>query len=511
MAADIYAGYFVFNGQAVDTGGRSPFVVEAPSTRWAEALADFGWLRHLRAADSALARVNARALVGDWIVQAARQRRTPAWTPEVVARRTLAWLSQSPIILDGADGFFYRRFMRSLGRQTAFLRRALAAGLAGEARLFAAIALTEMALCAEGYAGLRRHATRILVEEIGAQVLPDGGHVSRDAGILIELLLLLLPLRQAFVAAGTPAPAPLLNAVDRMMPMLRAFRHGDGAMALFNGMGSSRPEVLATILAYDDLRGRPLLNAPHSGYQRLEAGGSLLILDSGAPPPIAFSRRAHAGTLSFEFSSAAQRIIVNCGKPAAGSSALAEASRLSAAHSTLVAADRSSSRFVPLSGLGQALGGLIYAGPRDVRVARTDDTDPLVIEASHDGYRSAFGLIHRRRLALSAAGDRLEGSDDLTEAAGGRAGHRDGAFALRFHLHPSLRASPIRDGTSAAIACPNGDVWLFEADGLPVRIEESIYFGGADGARRTDQLVVEGHSRDRPSIAWTLWRDESRR
>ena len=59
-----------------------------------------------------------------------------------------------------------------------------------------------------------------------------------------------------------------------MMPMLRFFRHGDGSFALFNGMGPTPPDLLATILAYDDARGAPVANAPHSGYQRVEAGGT---------------------------------------------------------------------------------------------------------------------------------------------------------------------------------------------------------------------------------------------
>ena len=100
-------------------------------------------------------------------------------------------------------------------------------------------------------------------------MLPDGGHASRNPGALIELLLDLLPLRQAFAARNVPPPPALNNAIDRMMPMLRFFRHGDGNFALFNGMGPTRTELVSTVLAYDDARGTPVANAPHSGYQRV--------------------------------------------------------------------------------------------------------------------------------------------------------------------------------------------------------------------------------------------------
>src|SRR3981081_4769546 len=65
-AAEIYAGRFVFAGKIVTCHGRSIFELEPPSEDWEVALLGFGWLRHLRAADTALTRANARALVDHW-------------------------------------------------------------------------------------------------------------------------------------------------------------------------------------------------------------------------------------------------------------------------------------------------------------------------------------------------------------------------------------------------------------------------------------------------------------
>src|SRR6187200_3730338 len=62
-AAEIYAGRFAFAGKVVICDGRSPFDIIPPSDEWAVGLFGFGWLRHLRAADSGITRANARALV----------------------------------------------------------------------------------------------------------------------------------------------------------------------------------------------------------------------------------------------------------------------------------------------------------------------------------------------------------------------------------------------------------------------------------------------------------------
>ncbi|MEI9914767.1 MAG: hypothetical protein WDN29_01915 [Methylovirgula sp.] len=72
--------------------------------------------------------------------------RSPAWETGVVVRRTLSFLSQSPIILENADRAFYRRFMRALMRLQYFLERQITARLvSGEDRLLAAISLPNWA------------------------------------------------------------------------------------------------------------------------------------------------------------------------------------------------------------------------------------------------------------------------------------------------------------------------------------------------------------------------------
>src|ERR1700685_417486 len=94
------------------------------------------------------------------------------------------------------------------------------------------------------------------------------------------------PLAQAYSSRNIAPPPALLNAIERMMPMLRFFRHSDGTFAHFNGMGATPAELLLTLFAYEHSRGAPLSNAPHSGYQRVETGGGVLIMDTGRAPPV---------------------------------------------------------------------------------------------------------------------------------------------------------------------------------------------------------------------------------
>ena len=111
--------------------------------------------------------------------------------------------------------------------------------VAASPRMQAVIALSYAALCIAGQARHITSTTERLKHEIERQILPDGGHVSRDPGAIIEILLELLPLRQAFASRNIAPPQALLNAIDRMMPMLRFFRHSEGTFAHFNGMGTT--------------------------------------------------------------------------------------------------------------------------------------------------------------------------------------------------------------------------------------------------------------------------------
>jgi uncharacterized heparinase superfamily protein len=508
-AAEIYAGRFVFAGKIVTCHGRSIFDLEPPSEDWEVALLGFGWLRHLRAADTALTRANARSLVDDWMSNPTR-RRPLERRADVLARRVISLLSQAPLVLGDSDGKFYRRYLRGLTREIRYLRYAMIDIGDGVPKLQVLIALCYASLCLANQAKHVRSASRKLSDELQRQILPDGGHISRNPGALVELLSDLLPLRQTFAARNIAPPPALLNAIDRMMPMLRFFRHGDGSFALFNGMSSAPNDLVATLLAYDDTHGAPMANMPHTGYQRIDASAMTLIMDTGVPPPPSVSQDAHAGCLSFELSAGPSRIVINCGMPATGRDNWRSFARGTAAHSTLTYHETSSCQFVEFSAMKKLLQGApIVSGPSNVESYREAVPNGELLTTSHDGYLARFGVIHRRVLMAAADGSRLDGEDTLTPAPGGKIKGNEADFALRFHLHPSVKASRLSDARGVMLVLPNRDVWTFEVLDDKVDLEDSVFLAGNDGPRRTAQIVVRQDSRHASSIRWSFVRSST--
>jgi len=500
-AADIYGGRFLFSGHLVETRGNSPFAIRTKNRDWQRDLHSFGWLRDLRASDSRVAQQNARALVDDWI-RLCGNRHQVGWETTVVSRRVMAWLSHSPFVLEDGDHEFYRRFLRSLARQVRFLRRTINETQDGVERLHAAIAVAAACVSMAGQGRFARQSLRRLNQELTRQILADGGHISRNPRALIDILADLLPVRQAFISQGLEVPDAMLQSVDRMMPMMRFFRHGDGKFAHFNGMGSTPNDLVATIMAYDDARGAAPSNAPHSGYQRLTGGNTIVLIDTGAPPDSLVSLDAHAGTLSFEISSGPHRLIVNCGVSSLSNSVWRQVCRSTAAHSTATIEDTSSCRFLADKPFGKWLGAPVISGPAQVPVDRSDDETGTRVTASHDGYLAGFGIIHERDIRLARDGTVLDGTDSFVAQEAGSA--RD--FALRFHLHPQIKCSLLRGDTAVLMVCPDGEAWEFDALGRPVTLEESIYLSDVYGHRRTFQIVLYGTTATDSLVTWQFRR-----
>jgi uncharacterized heparinase superfamily protein len=414
------------------------------------------------------------------------------------------------LVLGDTDGKFYRRYLRGLTREIRYLRYTMLDIPDGVPRLQVLIALCYASLCLANQARHIRAATRKLSDELQRQILPDGGHISRNPGALIELLIDLLPLRQTFAARNIAPPPALLNAIDRMMPMLRFFRHGDGSFALFNGMSSAPSDLLATLLAYDDTHGAPMANMPHTGFQRLDAGAMTVIMDTGAPPPPSVSQDAHAGCLSFELSSGPSRIVINCGMPSTGRDNWRVFARGTAAHSTLTYHDISSCQFVELSAMKRLLQGApVVSGPANVESHREEVANGVLLTTSHDGYLARFGVLHRRVLMVAHDGSRLDGEDTVSPAPGARIKGHESDYAVRFHLHPAVKASRLSDARGVMLVLPNRDVWTFEALDDKVELEDSVFLAGNDGPRRTAQIVIRQDSRHAAAVRWSFVRSTS--
>ncbi|MBV9828445.1 MAG: heparinase II/III family protein [Alphaproteobacteria bacterium] len=487
----ILAGEIEFAGELI----RNPRPVWHPpgvGPDWLAAWHGFDWLGDLIAI-GASARDPARALIQSWLSENGSWHPI-GWRSDVVATRIFAWIVHFDEIAGReSDRALHRMMLASLARQVRHLGRTASWELTGAPRIRALKGLLA-GMAALGGARARIVRTlQALEQELAAQIMPDGGHRARNPSVQLAVLRDLIDIRAVLRAAKLEIPNPLQQVIERMAPMLRFFRHGDRRLALFNGSIEEDAILVDLALTRSETRGQAPLEAGQSGFQRLQCGQSLVVVDAGKPAVQGFDTKAHAGTLAFELSHGRDRIIVNCGGYRGSRTAWERVARSSAAHSVLVVGDTNAIEIRGDGSLGRA--------PAHITCERAEQDGHQWISASHDGYRTRFGQTYTRQLYLTADGEDLRGEEKLA----GRAGTE---FAVRFHLHPAVQASLIDESGGALLKLPSGATWRLRAAGAELSLGDSIYLGTGE-LRSTQQIVLSGTTGPGgATVRWALRREQ---
>ena len=517
QASKLYRGEFRFSDGVFLRTENNVFDELEPSRYWHDKLHGFSWLADMQAGGRELVRAQSRALILEWIKSGGRSGSgslfRPVWRSDVLARRVMSWVCHAPFFLVNCPDAFAEQFFASITSQVASLHRRTYVEKNALERLQAAIGLAYGVVGLKGLEDLRSKALNRLSGELEAQILADGGHVSRNPQVLRDLLADLVPLRIALEGARMEVPLALNGALERMLPALRFFTYGDGGLAVFNGVNDTHAGLTRRILATDQVCGAPLREARHSGYSRMQQGSSTVMIDMGKPtlPLVGLESGcgATAGVLAFEFCDGANRLVTNCGAMAHGTEAWRAAARATQAHSSLCLDDQPAGGILDGALTRWAFGGPVVLSAPNVFGQSQISKEGTVFSGSHDGYEKSFGVSHQRELFLNADGSDFRGQDSFIVGADGRG---DGVpFAVRFHLHPSVRVTISQDGASAMLLLANKSGWRFSARGAQLKLEDSVYLPENGRVRKTSQLILRGAVGGGHKVMWAFKRIEKRK
>lgn len=445
----------------------------------------FTWLRDLRALGTDAARSRARAMTLDFIDTAKPE--SISYAPDVIGARLASWLGHYDFFAASADDDFRQALMVRLVQDARTLATALPSEFQDQRALTALKGLAAASIAMPEHVQYLPRALKFLVPELARQFYPDGCHIERSPAVHLLALQDLTEIRALIQASGRIPPTELVTTIEHAASALRALRHADGGLALFNGSKEELPTLIDLVLAQAGRARGTLAHLKSCGLFRIAAAKSLLIMDAGAPAAPGLDRFAHAGTLGFEFSYGKERLIVNCGAAPALIGDWSSALRGTSAHSTLVIADTSSAE-IKSPGLGRR--------PMSVNAHRQDAGGIAWIEANHDGWGQIFGAIHHRRLGLSENGEELQGEDAIEAGT-------PQPFTIRFHLPPNVTASLANDDATVLLRTASGVGFKLKAEGAAPCIENSVYFGQSE-PRRAEQIVLPGHQDGPQHIKWVL-------
>lgn len=510
---DILAGRFEFGGHLVDVGAQGhPFSIVLPSERFADWLHSHCWLPDLLGVPGGTEK--AQTLINQWI-SAFDGHNHFVFASDRLARRLFYWgwvLGDLAVASDSVTS-------RYAGQARA-LRARYNRVSPGLDKLFAACALVLFGarLDERSESWLARGLDTLDIE-LEAQILPDGGHVSRSPEETATALLCLQVTDAALHARGVTGSKALTRAMDRLVPMVATLRHADGKLAIFHGGSEGDAAHIERLLKAADSRPVPFSYGPHTKIHRLDAGATTVFLDAGGVAPRPFDLNSHLAPLAMEVSTTDGRLIVNCGWHPGTNETWRRPMRSAAAHSTLILNDQSPGDILDTGFRANVFGPAVLNGPDPVKSRRKEQSSGIWLESSHEGYKEEFGLVHQRRIFMGEDGDDIRGEDSLFVPLGSVPVRRDQIpFTVRFHFHPDVRVSLAQDLSSALLVQNGRAGWRFRTDAGPLSVERSVYLGGSARPVRAQQLVIrgaaygdgDGQGRDN-CVRWSLRRLSNKR
>ena len=458
--------------------GTLPFALSS------EQFARFDWIRDLRDYGGSRARITARTLILRWLSEH-KDWSPVAWRPDIIATRltnlclTYGWFGES------ADEEFQNQLKQMMAVQFRCLSLdwqrltstydqlvALTGLVTGQ------VALNIPLQAVKGAKDINA-LLDLIIPKVKGQLNPDGGHKSRRPEIHLDLLRLLLECRVAMAQIGIADRPGLEELILKMAAIAKMWRHASGDFAHFHFAGALPAAEIEQIISRCAVKGRVISVAEDTGFVRLSAARSLVIMDTGVSGPVSTVARTEAdsGTpasvFAFEFSVSNHQFIVNSGQTSP-EPRLNRALCQTAAHSCLTLDGLDNHR--PLAGLPASVQSL------DVSTA----DDGFLIEGHHDGYGKSHGIIHKRQLFLAKSGNSLRGKDTLSYT--GAPGEIPTEAITRFHLHPRVSAAKIKQNQVLLKIHNQKTGWVFKCRGGEVFLDQSVYMDGT--SRLSCQQIV---------------------
>ena len=232
---------------------------------------------------------------------------------------------------------------------------------------------------------LQRKACRLLLRQLGEQILPDGAHFEQSAMYHCILLDRLLDC----INIGGPGETALREYAARMLGHLESVMWRDGSIPLLNDAAYGIAPTPAELFGYAGRLGIgwDAVALRECGYRRLRAGRLEAIVDVGNIAAAYQPGHTHADSLTYELRMDGKPVVVDTGVSTYNKDARRQVERSSAAHNVVVVDGKDSS---------EVWGGFRVGRRAKVEILRCASNE---IVASHDG----FGKACRRRFALTEA------------------------------------------------------------------------------------------------------------
>jgi uncharacterized heparinase superfamily protein len=352
------------------------------------------------------------------------------WNSYTTSLRVVVWLQQLADRRERLAPALVARMASSLVEQIDFLHRHLETDLRGNHLIKNIKALLWGARCFDlpSVQQWRRTAHDLLTVELEDQILADGVHYERSPSYHCQVFADLI---ESYLVIEDDRLRQWLGAVlARMAAATADLVHPDGGVALFNDSGLNMaypPE--ACMAAYREMGGQAVSDSgaicrADAGFFGVRTQDFYVIVDCGPIGPDFLVAHGHGDILSFEWSAAGKRIVVDPGVFEYASGPRRAYSRSTRSHNTVTVAEAEQAEFFGAFRCGRRPRAAVLA-------CEPTANEGLVLEGTHDGFDHLPGRPrHVRRFVMSPRTKSIDIFDRI-EGDGSK------AAVVRLLLHPA--------------------------------------------------------------------------
>ena len=419
----------------------------------------FNFLRDLKAEGSIKSRSIARSLVSNWIDER-HNLLSKEFDSQIMAERITCWSFNFSWFAESGELDLQKKILYSIALQIKYL----------EIKLTETNNHLEIIIIIKGILVAKSilfddiinidELLNLIDEKLEILTNVDGGHSSRSPVLQINLLRHLIEIRSVVGILKNVHAENLHKQTIKMGEFCRSFQMPNDHFAWFHGGSLVPKDIIKQTLNRVGYKNRIFQVAEDTGFCRLSNMDSLVFVDIGLKPIV--NTNTKASLFAFEFFYKKEKIISNLGELINSNIKSAKNSLASsAAHSTLNIDDRNN---IDLTGKRKT-------EILNVKYGKTKDGN--LLDITHSGYNTIFGINHKRQIYLSNKKNEIRGKDEIINL--GNIGTIPKRANIHFHLDPNIELIQTRSG-SILLKHSKGFVWKMSSDNQDIDIKDSVMF-----------------------------------
>ncbi|MDA9598450.1 heparinase II/III-family protein [Candidatus Pelagibacter sp.] len=433
-------------------------------------------------------------IISDWIKKNFKYN-AKSWELDLTSKRIISWLSNHNLTIKEDDENYQYQFDKMIQKQTNHLMNEISKSEVVNDKMIGCAAIILVGLSYKDKKNYLSYGLNLLKRISKFSFDNYGFPKSRNIKQLIFYLKYFILIREWFKESQVDVPETIDETIYYLGQGYAFIWQNIEFDILMNGNNISNNSEFDHYLKRLNYKFKNE-NKEFGGYAILRNKKISVVMDVGSSPPSKFSSNYQSGALSFEINSNGKKLISNCGFYNKKNIQLAELSRSTATHSTLIIDDSSSCHY-------RKIGNKDFLTNHSLKIIKKNiifEKNYWKINSAHDGYQKKYNKIHEREIEFYPEQFKFIGTDKLLS----KKKNLNIKFEIRFHIEPDVKLMKTQDNKTILIELGD-EGWKFSCDNYDINIDNGLYFGNKNSYTQNQNIFISGITNTQnENIVWQL-------